>query len=337
MKKFSLIISLLAPFFLIAQPAEFEMPCGTQSFNQLNRFVTINSFAAEPGQDWAAVIDSDGLTVARSMITTLSGFQGCPDAPAISMNVFRAPSGFSICPAGYGLNNGETFKVTVWDQSTGIFYELPETITAPADNLNYSSPAGGNCQVQDAADQSVFPVTFSSLQARDLGGKVSIDWSTASESGNEYFEVEHSDRLANFQSVGRINGAGDSQELLSYNLIHAAPVAGTNYYRIKQVDFEGTFTYSGIVPVDVAIAQNEAVSIFPNPAITGYFNLNVGSDWNVENVNVSLVNVVGRRVMEWNQDITATRQVTTSDLAAGLYLIRVEGGKRVTTQRLIVK
>lgn len=336
MKNFTLILALLAPLFLIAQPAQFEQPCGTQSFNQLNRFITINGFAAEPGQDWAAVIDSDGFTVARGAITTLTNFQGCPDAPAISMNVFRAPAGFSVCPSDYGLNNGEMFRVTVWDASTGIFYELPEVITAPSDNLNYGAPTGGACSVQDADQVSALPVTFASLSAQNRGGKVTIDWATASESGNEYFEVEHSTRLGGFVALGRVEGAGESQSLRSYDFVHDAPVQGTNYYRIRQVDFEGTFSYSGIVPVEVSTTQAGKVSIFPNPA-TGNFNVSAGAGWNVETVSVTVLNTVGRRVMEWKQDVNATRNVMTTDLAAGIYLIRVEGGDRSTTQRLIVK
>lgn len=337
MKQFLLFAFSILTTLVFAQPAQFEMPCGTTASNQLNRFVTVNGLTAESGADWAAVIDSDGFTVARGEVFDLANFNGCATAPAFSMEVYGNDN-LGICDLSYGLNFGEDFQVVIWDASSGVFYTISETLTYQGGFSNYPAPAGGtSCTTVDAADASVFPVTFTNLSARDLSGKVAINWSTASESGNEYFEVEHSNRLGGFTAIGRVEGAGDSQELLDYDFVHGTPVAGTNYYRIKQVDFEGTFTYSGIIPVDVSAVQADKVTLFPNPAATGYFNLNVGSGWNVGEVSVTVTNVVGRRVMDWTQDVTATRQIITSDLAAGMYLVRVEGGKRTSTKRLIVK
>lgn len=180
------------------------------------------------------------------------------------------------------------------------------------------------------------PVTFAALQARDLGGKVSIEWSTASESGNDYFVVEHGTSVGEFAEVGVVAGAGDSQELLTYDMVHDNPIVGTNYYRIKQVDFEGTFSYSGIVPVDVAGTPSAEVALFPNPA-SNYFNLNVGSDWKAEDVSVAVFNIAGRRMMEWTQSTSVTRQVFTDALPAGVYLLRVDGAQRTSTQRLVIE
>lgn len=315
--------------------------CSTGDVKLLVRFVTVDGQPAVPGQDSVAVIDSDGIVVGKAPVINLSGYQGCADQPGFSMNVFGATA-FTpqFCtPAEYGLNSGETFRVTIYDGNTGLFYESDEqfTFTSPGSPFSPPSGAGSQCDIEDYSLPSNLPVTFASLSARDLGGKVRIDWATASESGNEYFEVEHSNTLGNFVALGRLAGAGESQQLLNYGFVHDNPAVGTNYYRIKQVDFEGAFSYSGIVPVEVATVQSEQVTVFPNPAASGYFNLNVGSDWNVSSVNVSVLNAVGRRVMEWNQDVTATRQVMTTDLAAGIYLVRVEGGKRTSTKRLIIK
>lgn len=180
------------------------------------------------------------------------------------------------------------------------------------------------------------PVTFASLQARDLGGKVSIEWAAASESGNDYFEVEHGTDIGSFSAVGQVAGAGDSQELLAYDLVHDNPVMGTNYYRIKQVDFEGTFSYSGIVPVEVAGTPSGEITLFPNPA-GDYFNLNVGNDWKVEEVNVAVFSAQGRRILEWSQSTEVTRQIFTDAIPAGVYVLRVDGAQRTSTQRLVIE
>lgn len=297
--------------------------------------------------DWVAAFNADNYVVGRAPVSVGNAF-GCTNVPIFSLTIYaednigNTPDGFCP-PPPYGMADGEAVLVILWDSDTDRYFQLGTGFVFDAGNQSFGFQNGQDCTndletfpTEVPEPSNILPVTFSSLSARDLGGKVAIDWSTASESGNEYFEVEHSNRLGGFVALGRIEGAGESQQLLSYDFIHDNPVRGTNYYRIKQVDFEGTFSYSGIVPITVAVTQAAKVNIFPNPS-TGFFNLNVGSGWDVDNVSVSVMNTVGRRVMEWNQDVVATRQVVTTDLAAGIYLVRVEGGKRSTTQRLIVK
>lgn len=339
MKQLLLFCALILSAFLQAQPPEFSpFICGTASSNQLTRFVLVNGQPAEAGADWAGVIDSDGLLVGVAAIQNFTGptGSGCPSGPGFVMEVYGR-DGTNFNNLNCGLNFGEDFLVTIWDDSEGVFYDISETYQYAGGFNAYPAPAGGVCATVNANVFSTLPVTFAGLSAREVAGKVALDWSTASESGNDYFEVQHSTTLGNFVTVGQVDGAGDSHELLDYAFVHGTPAVGTNYYRIKQVDFEGTFTHSGIIPVDVTTVQARAVSLFPNPAAGGYFNLNVGSDWNVDNVGVSIVNAVGRRVMAFRQDVTATRQVTTVDLAAGMYLVRVKGGKQTTTKRLIVR
>lgn len=335
MNRFTLFIFLCLPLTVLAQPAEFGSVCPTAAQNLLTRFITINMTPAEPGIDWAAVIDSDGFTVGREPIELLTGFQGCPDAPAFSFVVYRENPP-NTCPNGYGLSPGEVFRVTVWDASSGIFYELDEDFNTIGGFDQYPPPPQGNCQVQNVDAPSSLPVTYAALSAREIAGEVRIDWSTATETGNAYFEIEHSATLANFVPLGRVTGAGESNELRNYQYLHDKPLTGTNYYRIKQVDYDGSFSYSGVVVVDVASSAYDAEPrLFPNPS-RGSFNLTVGSEWSTEAVNVTVTDAVGRQVLNWVQDTEAVRAVSTTDLAPGLYLLRVDDGQRSTTKRLVV-
>jgi len=280
MKQFLLVFLTLSSMLLVAQPAQFEeITCGTTASTQLNRYLEIDGFQPST-DDWAAVFDSDGYTVARGQVYDYV-YDNCPTALGVSIEVY-GDDGLAICAPGFGLNAGETFNLVVWDADMDVFYESSETLTFTASFAPFPGPGGDNCASINADQNSPFPVTFSALSARDLGGKV----------------------------------------LLDYDAVHDNPAMGINYYRIKQVDFEGTFSFSGIIPVEVAAAQAQAVTVFPNPAATGFFNVNVGSDWQVDNVSVSVL---------------ATRQVMTTDLAAGIYLVRVEGGKKTTTKRLVIR
>lgn len=335
-------------FFLVAMSGlsaqMFDFPAGC--LDPAANVADVN----QPKVFGAAELDGTPLT-AGSIIYVFNADGGLigktatfPQNDPLTMTNFQAflaaintdPQGANNCPV---YTEGEEVTVVFENAGSSNLQAQNSTFVGEVSTGGLLTGPNGMVTVVDTFnfETRFLPVTFANLSARDLGGKVIINWSTASESGNEYFEVEHATTSGNFASVGEVAGAGDSQELINYDLVHDTPVVGTNFYRIKQVDFEGTYSYSGIIPVEVATVQSEAVTLFPNPSATGYFNLNVGSDWQVDNVSVSVLNAVGRRVMEWNQDVTATRQVMTTDLAAGIYLVRVEGGKRTSTKRLVIR
>lgn len=334
------VLALLSGTTLFAQPAEFDFPVNCTQASTFNGEGTIFGIAAEidgvradfTGQDWIAAFNGDGDVIGRTVLS--DGFLNGGPASVASL-VIRADGGINNCPT-YLDNPNLTIKI--YDASADEIYIAGNSMFVATVDAGEIIGPDGSAATSDLFnfESRSFPVTFASLQARDLGGKVSIEWATASESGNDYFEVEHGTDIGSFSAVGQVAGAGDSQELIAYDLVHDTPVVGTNYYRIKQVDFEGTFSYSGIVPVEVAGTPTGEISIFPNPA-RDYFNLNVGNDWKVEEVNVAVFNAQGRRIIEWKQSTEVTRQVFTDDLPAGVYVLRVDGAQRSSTQRLVIE
>ncbi len=112
----------------------------------------------------------------------------------------------------------------------------------------------------------VLPVELTAFSAVPDGEVVRIDWETSAETDNEVYLVERSTDFEAWTTVATLPGAGDATETNNYSAVDWQPVAGTAYYRLKQVDFGGAFTYSQIV--EVAFAENDAWSleVFPNPA-----------------------------------------------------------------------
>jgi hypothetical protein len=110
------------------------------------------------------------------------------------------------------------------------------------------------------------PVTLTSFRAAPQGAGVAVSWATASEQRNAGFEVQRSADGQLFTTLGRVAGAGTSQTAKAYQYLDAAPLRTSSYYRLKQFDTEGTFTYS---PVVVVQAPPSAPSVFlgayPNP------------------------------------------------------------------------
>lgn len=118
-------------------------------------------------------------------------------------------------------------------------------------------------------DGSLLPVEFLYVKASEGERSVLIEWATASETDNDYFTVEKSRDWEHFETVGRVGGAGDSDELRTYKTIDTAPYPGISYYRIKQTDYDGNFAYSDLVSIELTYntLENASLTVYPNPTI----------------------------------------------------------------------
>ncbi len=117
---------------------------------------------------------------------------------------------------------------------------------------------------------SILPVELISFNAKCNGNNVEIYWTTASESNNDYFEIERSMDGLNFSLMTRVSTVnGNSSQPQQYSSIDENPLSGKSYYRLKQTDKDGKFTYSSLVIVTCKDAGNTTpvVSLFPSPAI----------------------------------------------------------------------
>lgn len=92
-----------------------------------------------------------------------------------------------------------------------------------------------------------------------------LSWQTATETNNNYFTIERSPDALNWIEIAHINGAGNSTHVLSYEYADNTPLHGTNYYRLKQTDYNGSFKYFSIISVE-ADCQVSTLKIYPNPA-----------------------------------------------------------------------
>jgi hypothetical protein len=93
-----------------------------------------------------------------------------------------------------------------------------------------------------------------------------LNWTTASESNNDYFAIERSSNGIEFNQIAKVDGAGNSLTTLNYSFKDENPLSGISYYRLKQVDFNGKFSYSEICSVTNNGDGN--VSFYPNPVRT---------------------------------------------------------------------
>ncbi len=115
---------------------------------------------------------------------------------------------------------------------------------------------------------SPLPIELLTFEARVDDETVIVSWSTASEHNNDYFTIERTYDWEHFEEIGMVDGAGDSEEILHYQFVDEAPIPGVSYYRLKQTDFDGQFTYSNLVMVeyDYNSPTEAEIAVFPNPA-----------------------------------------------------------------------
>jgi glucose/arabinose dehydrogenase len=186
---------------------------------------------------------------------------------------------------------------------------------------------------------SVLPVELTAFSGRADGRSVRLTWTTASETQNAGFEVQHAvgDR---FETVGFLEGSGTTQRPRTYAFTVPDLAPGVHRFRLRQLDTDGSATYSPEVEVTVPLDAAYAVTApHPNPARgVARFTVTVET---AQPVTAALYDVTGRRVQALFAGVLSAHAPTpitvpTGALASGAYIIRVEGRAFVTERRLTV-
>ena len=203
----------------------------------------------------------------------------------------------------------------------------PATFATPSIKISVKYEADADCQtaIDFELPKCALPVTWASINASSQPDKyILIAWQTASESQNKGFEVERSSNAKNFERIGFVAGANDAQNIQSYRFIDAQPLAGINYYRLKQLDNGGTFAYSRIVAANVE--AEGYLKVYPNPAAE--FVAIESGDAVIEQVR--LLNVAGQVLKTVSQSAKSIK-LSMSGLSTGTYFaeIQIDGYKYV--------
>ena len=181
----------------------------------------------------------------------------------------------------------------------------------------------------------LLPVTLLEFTARAKTNTVLTKWITTQELNTDRFEVEHSIDGIHFEKFGSIKAAGNSNVQKDYLLEHLKPSQGLNFYRLKQIDVDGSFTYSGIVKVIFNNGKSGPVA-FPNPVVD---KLTVMIPMQMSNNNKLTINVFDSKgaAMYKKQATGVTNYIDFSGYANGNYFIVVsdETGNAVWKETII--
>ncbi|WP_207430109.1 T9SS type A sorting domain-containing protein [Sabulibacter ruber] len=185
------------------------------------------------------------------------------------------------------------------------------------------------------------PVSLTSFEAKvKTTGQVQLTWATASEKDNKEFVVERSTDGKNFTPVQSVAGAGNSNVLLNYTFQDAQPVGGVSYYRLKQVDYDGTTEYSKVVAVknqSAAAKTTLKTTAFPNP-FQGMVSLQVTQAQAAE-IRVNLVDLAGNvlqtKAVQGQLGEQTISLENLQNMPAGIYFLRVYQGNEVSVHKLV--
>lgn len=172
---------------------------------------------------------------------------------------------------------------------------------------------------------AALPVELISFDAKAIGSRVVLDWCTASEHQNAGFLVEKSLNGFDFYSIDSIPGSGSSSTLRCYQSFDGQIENAILYYRLVQVDFNGTKHYSGIKAVE--FTGSEEIMLYPNPA-TEQITI---EGWEGE---IEVMDLSGRMVYQIHSDGHLT--IPCSDFPKGIYVVKLRSGSHLITRKLVL-
>jgi hypothetical protein len=171
------------------------------------------------------------------------------------------------------------------------------------------------------------PVKLSSFTAAVVKNAVALNWATASEINNNYFGIERSNGTANFTGIGRVSSNGNSNQLQQYTYLDLNPLKGDNFYRLKQVDKDGRYSYSKTV--HVVFGDAPYIIAYPNPA---YNTVKVAGLTSA--ASISIIDISGKTIRQYKAQ-GGEYAVNVQNLAAGMYFIQVLQNGKITTLKLV--
>lgn len=182
---------------------------------------------------------------------------------------------------------------------------------------------------------SPLPVELISFTANAVNNKmIACNWATASEENNDYFTVMRSKDGIHFEEIGTIDGGGNTNRMINYEHTDINPYKGISYYRIKQTDFNGNYSYSKIEKVLITTEEIH-YAVYPNPS-EGKIFIKYTTE---ENINSSYIitDATGRSISNGTlNEASGLQQITLPNVSKGIYFLRVTHGDHLFVSRLEV-
>lgn len=218
-------------------------------------------------------------------------------------------------------NLAGTFKLYLWlPDSDPTLATRPEYCIQLANDSTWDASTGYNDLSIIVTLTISLPVELTTFEARPTGSTVALNWQTVSEKNNSHFEIERSANTRDWTTIGSVNGAGGPGQTRDYQHFDQKPLAGLQFYRLKQIDRNGEYTLSKIVSVYFNTKNTEPLKVYPNPA-SDRITIELPGFAEKDPLNLFIINLNGQVVSTKQLLPLATQTVDVSDLPSGQYML----------------
>jgi hypothetical protein len=306
---------------------------GNQGGGSLNQFTPLFQFTNAGGEAVQAITFTlpNGLTAAE--LTQLN-----PD------NDFLWPASNTNTLLTFTANTTDLDSI---GSTGGFVYTLPTARILGGDSIvtiTVQTTTGSFNYVFNLATKdpscpiTPLPVELMSFKGNASPEGIVLSWQTATEENNDRFEVERSTDGKHFEKIGVVKGAGNSNTLLSYSYLDNHATGNLNYYRLNQVDFDGTNAHSRVIKIskDGGMA-GLGIQLIPNPCLDKNCSVQLRGINPDNPLTVELRDLTGRVV--FSKQVPAdqtTFELPKIDSGKGIYILSAKNGKNTAHQKVII-
>jgi len=314
---------------------------------------TINNSSGYPSQDNSVDGYLDATTNCQATTEIVEGSTYTLDVDLLSVNnqgvkawidynnngTYEDATELILNSTGHKDSNPASVTFMVPASVNGIYLRMRVLCDFNSVGNSCYDPTYG--QAEDYAvliEPDPLPVELLSFTGKKEKETVDLTWETASELNNDYFILERSSDGRNFSELVTIQGLGTSEAANTYRFSDAKPFAGINYYRLIQVDNDGTKENAGgIVAVEFSTERN--MTLFPNPMSGDLLYLNYASLTSGA-LNIEVFDLTGKSVHALNKDVLKgenTIELSFENLNSGLYYIQTTHNGEIRMERFVKK
>lgn len=240
-----------------------------------------------------------------------------------------------------GVTNPAELRIARWDDGIPIWQDKGnDVVDAPfiRSNNTITDFSPFTLASTNALDNPL-PVTLVSFNVMQQGKDALLLWRTSSELNSDHFDVESSINGSDFAKIGEVKAAGNSNAPIDYNSLDVNIVKYNSdriYYRLKQVDIDGKFSYSDIKMLKLG-ARSQFVKVYPVP-FRDKLIIDLPEGWNGQTA-ISLFDMSGRLMYRGNQTISSSQSnIVISNLpllAGGSYVLILKNGENEAIQKVV--
>jgi len=255
--------------------------------------------------------------------------------------IFIGGAGYKLLlPSGSAISIRNSGKIT-GASGSGIFGGSYDDKIYIGNELVYSHKDDRNVYesyLKESGSNTNLPVELLSFDSEIENKTIKLYWQTATETNSDIYKVQRSVDGENWETIGQLMAAGNSNELLDYQFEDNNPLIGDNYYRLLQIDFDGKFEYFGPVYAKMEQSAPEGkFNIYPNPNTNGQLSISFSNKMKAGDV-IEIYDYSGRQMQTYRIDSEIkTKQINISEYTKGVYFVRYINEGQIISKKLIIR